>query len=156
MGGRHLDPRFGRDEEPSSAIFHWEGVKLSRTDVSEGVVDGLWGTGPDDVWGFGDHAGCQGCRDEGLLMRWDGRSWSRVQGPGFAAMVGRAKDDLWAVVAVSPDSEQGGEPGLYHWDGAAGTRTGGLGAMNPTAMWAAEDGRTGVRRCGQRGDPPEP
>jgi hypothetical protein len=68
-----------------------------------------------DVWAEGS---CRGkCRDgHTLILRWDGRAWSRVASPGVAlssAISPVSAADAWAV------GSSAGNTVLLHWNGSA-------------------------------------
>src|SRR5579863_5911400 len=54
------------------------------------TLDGVWGSGPDDVWAVGN----------GTIIHWDGEAWSsRVSGTDepLLAIWGDGADDIWAT-----------------------------------------------------------
>lgn len=104
MGGaggmilRYQDGRFSRMQTPGA-----------------GVVFGVWGSSPDQMWAVGGEAGgSQGA----FAWRLDGETWTEA--PGFPSEL-RATDALWKVFGRG-DSDvwlvgTGGK--LLHWDGSA-------------------------------------
>ena len=74
---------------------------------------GAWGSGPDDIWVVG--GSLRGVADPGVVLHWDGVTWSRDPDPELARGLrfkvwGAAADDVFVV----------GEEGFVsHWDGAA-------------------------------------
>jgi hypothetical protein len=138
-----------------------------------GLVEGVWASGPSDVWGVADDAalhfdgrvvtrqplpgggarGIFGLSSRDLWVvgaanaayRYDGARWSSLSIPGLALAVwGRASDDVWLV----------GEGGFaMHWDGTALSKivtgtTATLWAVTGSPagdVWAAGAGGTTLR-----------
>ena len=78
--------------------------------TSDGVLLGVWGSGPHDVWAVGGQA------DRPLVLHGDGTSWARVAAPGSSLLsnvYGFSDSDVYAV----------GEHGLViHYDGQTWTQ----------------------------------
>ncbi len=49
------------------AVQHWDGVAWSTTLRPGAITEGVWGTGPADVWVVGE---------KGLVLHWNGAAWS--------------------------------------------------------------------------------
>lgn len=92
-------------------IAHWNGSTLCETNLERLFADGdrrrlaalfsIWGSGPNDIWISGDY---------GMLLHWDGRSWSVQQSPDGSALIqllGTRADNMYAL----------GNGGMYHWNG---------------------------------------
>jgi hypothetical protein len=85
--------------------MHWNGKAWSVIEMPPMAVSDAIVFGPDDVWAFSDDGG---------ILRYDGRSWSRV--PGSSGLVsGNALSaaSVWA----------GGGNVVAHWNGRSWTRT---------------------------------
>jgi hypothetical protein len=124
------------------AVVAWRGWLLyveftpfATVQTSDQALSGLWGSGANDVWAAGD----------GVVLHWDGRSWTRADFgqalvPALRAVWGSAREDVWAV---------GDKGALFHWNGAqwaapeggAGTSEGlqGVGGSAPDDVWAVGD-----------------
>jgi hypothetical protein len=89
------------------------GAALDRSVAAQtGILYGVWGSGPADVWTVGEDADGEG--PASAAFRWDGETWSPVALPPEAAGLtlykvwGAAADDVWAC----------GRSGLLlHFDG---------------------------------------
>ncbi len=72
---------------------------FASTPNVSGELNGLWGSGPNDVWAVGQKYGS----NRPLIMHWDGNKWSVVSAPAvtdrcsLASVSGFAKNDVWAV-----------------------------------------------------------
>jgi hypothetical protein len=110
-------------------ILHWNGrtwkpVPVPDTGHTKGsALTGVSAVSPRDVWAVGEYQfGRQGIRD--LIEHWNGRSWSRLQGPrGPGVAVGRL-ESLTAVRhhhvrATGGQSYKNEVPGaaLIRWNG---------------------------------------
>jgi hypothetical protein len=98
-------------------ILRYQGGAFTRmsTPSSTGVVFGLWGSSPEDMWAVGGQAGgAQGA----FAWRLTGDSWSPT--PGFPDDLA-ATDALWKVFGESPgDVWMVGTGGkMLHYDGSA-------------------------------------
>jgi hypothetical protein len=94
-------------------LRHRDGAfEKMTTPRASGIVFGLWGAAPDDVWAVGD------ARESGaIIWHFDGAVWSEVAPPvdlppGTTAFKvhGQSSDDVWI-------SCSGGA--TLHWDGAS-------------------------------------
>src|SRR5258706_5608994 len=106
-------------------IVHWDGVRWTATPSGTRIdIAGLWGSGPDDVWAVGNTyaadvatPGTQTITHQpGLVLHWDGRSWSTVRVPTNADLSdlwGTGPNDVWAV----GQSGDGGSWVVLRWDG---------------------------------------
>jgi hypothetical protein len=92
-----------------------------------GVIDlnGVWGSGPDDVWAVG--AG-------GVIDHWNGSAWSIVDSAttqGLVGVWGSGPDDVWAV----------GTGGVIdHWNGTVwspSATASGVGTSNLLGVWGS-------------------
>jgi len=105
----------------------WDGQSLTpipRTaavPLTDGSLRSVWAASTTDVWAVGDH---------GLILHFDGGSWSVMTSPTTAdlnGVFGSASGDVWAV---------GNEGVILHWDGGRWAR-----AVSPTdgglfGVWA--------------------
>jgi hypothetical protein len=95
-------------------ILRYRNAAFERmTTPRSGLIFGLWGSAPDDLWAVG--AGDDG---HGIVWRYDGTAWRDVDmAPELPSLVlkvhGQRTDDVWISCA-------GGV--TLHWDGAAVTR----------------------------------
>lgn len=120
--------------------LHWDGSTWESSDIPDiprGRLVAVTATAPDDVWAVGsdDRAG--------LVLHFDGRSWTRVPSPAKAPLTGvsaAAPDDVWAV----------GQHGVLHWDGRRWTRAKTPVTSANTVMARASDD---VWIAGGSGDP---
>src|SRR3954470_8134219 len=91
-------------------ILRYRNTRFERMPTPRsGIIFGLWGAAPDDLWAVG--AGDDGT---GIVWRYDGSQWSEVTPPGVPNLVlkvhGQRTDDVWISCAS----------GLtLHWDGVA-------------------------------------
>jgi hypothetical protein len=96
------------------AILRYRNAAFERmTTPRSGIIFGLWGAAPDDLWAVG--AGEDG---HGIVWRYDGSTWHDADmPPALPSLVlkvhGQRTDDVWISCA-------GGV--ALHWDGAALTR----------------------------------
>ncbi|MFI6532074.1 hypothetical protein ACIBHY_06475 [Nonomuraea sp. NPDC050547] len=98
------------------AAHHWDGERWSRVplpdmDYNPGERAGATALAPDDVWlVVGDHA-----------AHWDGRAWTVMRLPGWAASVSAAApDQVWAVGGTGRPLAQGSsssQAATMRWDG---------------------------------------
>lgn len=100
--GASFDPS---DEQPGVLLTYRDEVWVLEERFDERLFK-VWGTSESDIWAVGEG---------GLILHFDGTSWSRSQAPTDArlvAVMGRGADDVYAV---------GGDfPGMVlHWDGLA-------------------------------------
>jgi hypothetical protein len=96
------------------AILRYRGGTFERMPTPrDGIVFGIWGAAPDDVWAVGD-----GGVGAPLVWRFDGTAWREVAAPaGTPRRVfkvhGRSRDDVW--ISCSDGS-------VLRWNGSALTR----------------------------------
>ena len=111
------------------AILHWNGGTWSAATLPAGVANfyGLWGSGARDVWVVGS----------GVILRWDGSTWSLVEGEGthqtvWASIWGSGAEDAWMV---------GQFGNIEHWDGQAWVAVTNVTPNMLTGVWgsAADD-----------------
>ncbi len=73
---------------------------------------------PDEVWAVGSYTD-EYFGSQATIQRWDGRSWTTQQSPGFqralVAVAAAGPDDVWAV--GSRQTGQAATPLAVHWDG---------------------------------------
>ena len=95
-------------------ILRYRNAAFERmTTPRSGIIFGLWGAAPDDLWAVGS-----GDDGHGIVWRYDGTTWHDVDmPPALPNLVlkvhGQRADDVWISCA-------GGV--TLHWDGAALTR----------------------------------
>jgi len=91
------------------SLRRWDGDAWREAGEAPERLMSIWGAGADDVWAVGG---------VGLVMHFDGRSWSEQRLPGGApltSITGRARDDVWIGGCVA------GAGFAAHWDGARWT-----------------------------------
>lgn len=136
----------------------WRNILLPASDARCVAIDGLNGTGPNDLWAVGEESGYGGGKHawSPLALHWNGRDWRRVPVPTEHA--GR----LFNVEIVNGRPLAVGESGLgltgplrplaYGWNGRAW-------AAQPTPAIegrirsASSDGQGGAWAVGQVGGP---
>jgi hypothetical protein len=98
---------------------HWNGMVVGSDAGTSGVIDSsgyasaLWGSSSDDVWAVGARRPTDPywVADEGLILHWNGVTWSQLPSTGagpLSGVWGSHSDDVWAVGYF-------GE--IVHWDG---------------------------------------
>lgn len=94
-------------------LAHYDGTRWTLLPGTQGVIHGIWGSAPDDVWAVG-----------AAVYHWDGRALSRDAlrpSDSLRAVSGTARDDVWAV----------GQGGLiFHYNGTSWDR-----ATSPVSTW---------------------
>ena len=93
----------------AGTIVHWDGVRWTATPSGTRVdISRLWGSGSDDVWAVGQTYSADVAtmgvdtitHTAGLVLHWDGHSWSAVSVPTTAYLAdlwGTGPNDVWAV-----------------------------------------------------------
>jgi hypothetical protein len=108
-----------------AGIFHFNGETWSSQSTEAGVtLYALWGSGSSDVYAVGTSPlGERGY--DGVILHYDGSSWSIMPGPGigstdgsvkvaFSSVWGASATDIFAVGEVNTDFNQAL---IAHWDG---------------------------------------
>jgi hypothetical protein len=131
-------------------VQHWDGSAWSnvRLPPGRGVLFGVDGSAPDDVWAVGSNGAS-------LVYRWNGTEWSKLGGildqwegemRGVSALT---TDDVWAAGV-----NQWSQPVIAHWDGSAWSRSpvkkenawfNTIRAFSQTEIWAGGGGIDGIR-----------
>lgn len=117
---------------PSSRtlVEHWDGSSWSVVaSPNQGKLlnrlDGVYASGPDDVWAVGSFDTKQDGELHNLAMHWDGESWTVSNPPdaapnrtnGLLSITGSSPTDVWAGgYLVNNDGRTLAT--LFHWDGA--------------------------------------
>jgi hypothetical protein len=108
---------------------HWNGTSLSLNANNDVDVDGLWGSGANDVWAVGDSY--PDFFGDGMILHWNGVSWDRMPSNGASHLFGiwgTRTDDVWAV----------GEAGaIVHWNGGSWSPPPGPPRVNLFSLWAS-------------------
>ena len=88
-------------------IAHWNGTHwTSIPNLPQGILTSVSAVSSSDVWAVGGR----------LIMHWDGKQWSQVKAPGYAASVcAVASSDVWVVEGEG----SGQDLAVMHWDGHA-------------------------------------
>lgn len=115
----------GRDSS-GPLVLRWDGTGLTRQELPPNAPYSLllWGTGPNDVWAYGDYVDDE--RSE--VLRWDGARWevSLDLSLGAATLTslvdlwGSSADNVWLVGDESDSPAPG--PFALRWNGAEWTR----------------------------------
>lgn len=126
----------------SKLILHWDG-KVWKVSMKGGIgqLNGVWATGPNDVWAVGEMGRGQNA-GVSVVHHWNGTGWSETPiGTPF----------LNDVVALSPDDVWIAGSAIYHWDGRqwalSERNTGekfGLLALAPNNIWAVGQAPVGA------------
>ncbi|GAA2876526.1 hypothetical protein GCM10010517_37720 [Streptosporangium fragile] len=118
----------GASEERTPLVWHgtadgnWE--SMETPEVAGGRLDRVWQISPSDVWAVGQIAVEPGTPETlPLVMRWDGRSWTRVEVPvsrgALHGVTAFGPGDLW-ISGI--DADHSGQVLFLHFDGTAWTR----------------------------------
>lgn len=93
----------------SGTILRWngtawedKGLNADSTRVTTRTINGLWGTGANDIWAVGGGGGS-------VILHWDGTAWTRIAHPGTSSLYavwGTSARDVWAIGST-----------ILHWDG---------------------------------------
>jgi hypothetical protein len=119
------------------ALLHYDGKLWSERapDASLSAVGAIWGSSATDIWAVGS------TDDDGVILHWNGTSWSRETPPGnrqLSAIWGASATDVWA----------GGDGVMLHNDGhgwSEVTLPGGVGSImglwgsSATDVWGVGD-----------------
>jgi hypothetical protein len=94
-------------------LRYHDGTFERMTTPRSGIIFGLWGAAPNDLWAVG-----KGDDDKGIVWRYDGATWHDADLPpmlpGIVLKVhGQRTDDVWISCADGV---------ALHWDGTALTR----------------------------------
>jgi hypothetical protein len=139
--------------EEVGALYHYDGAAWSRATLpggdQVGVLNGLWGSGPNDVWAVGQAPGAWPTTDLGgdggtplaVTVHWNGSVWSTVANPALGrlnAVWGSGSGDVWAV---GDNGQLPPTASAIHWDGTAWSSVAGVEALqSATAVWGAGPG----------------
>jgi hypothetical protein len=96
-------------------IAHFDGASWTAAGVPGRTIDGLSGTGPNDVYALSTEELCDDCnQSRALLLHYDGTSWTKAasfDGVVFRGIWVNATNDVWIAGA---DFGQGT---IFHYDG---------------------------------------
>jgi len=128
--GRHVYQLWAHDKSDAYAttwsdtpgiVLHWNGEFWASESVGDGLLIGVWGSDPDDVWAVGNGA---------MIAHRDDGGWRIVQpatptgeyvGLAFGAVLGSGPRDVWAIGSRTTWQRASGCTGeeglLSHWDG---------------------------------------
>ena len=129
-------------------LLHYDGARWS-TSHSGAAIDGkpvtftsLWGSGPEDVFAAGHTWDLGSLRDEGLILHYDGKSWSKVHSIKSAendaqllGLWGSGPADLYAVGFEQPVPSTMVAGILLHYDGASWSEVSLETGEPPRAIW---------------------
>jgi hypothetical protein len=103
-------------------ILRWDGAEWGVTSVSgwvgTGVLTSISMSAPDDGWAVGYYYPRGTSDGRVLILRWDGRNWWQVAGPGDSlgylySVTAVSQDEAWAV------GQYGGhQAAILRWDGS--------------------------------------
>jgi len=94
-------------------IEHWDGSAWTGiVAMDSNNLEGVWASGPDDVWILDQSGGVLRGNASGLALVTSPLSG----GDGSFSIWGTSTDDVWIVAANVDDSN---EPTLVHWDGTS-------------------------------------
>jgi hypothetical protein len=153
----------GDSRSPAGAartlIRHWNGVSWTKVaspnpggTIAPDAFNQLAAVAaisPDDAWAVGFYGRSMSDQPHGLIVHWDGWSWTKVASPctGHVMCFLRgvsfdAPNDGWAVGETSVGHR--GESLMLHWNGSSWTRVAspkagvlyGVSADSPTDAWA--------------------
>ena len=82
-------------------IFHYNGTTWSQTYSEDGpVLESVWGTGPTSAFAVGSDP-LAAFSTDGILLRFDGSTWSRMTGPGVGTTDGSRQVSFHGVWGTS-------------------------------------------------------
>lgn len=113
--------------EPLLAAWNghrWRTVRLRLGKIVGGRLNGLAAASPDDAWAVGALSP-DASSQRPLVLRWNGRRWSRVAAPGvpgfgYVMLLGvgvRSATDAWAVGEAESTTRPVVRPVIEHWNG---------------------------------------
>jgi hypothetical protein len=147
----------------------WSIVSTPNPDPTQNVLVAVDGTSANDIWAVGGigHDGYEGRTTAGLVLRWNGSSWTRAAIPDFDStfstieltdVVALAANDVWVVGTAWHRQLFREVPYLLRWNGTTWKHStipnppaGGFNsvtALSPTKVYAVgnAEGRTLVAR----------
>ncbi|WP_371782681.1 hypothetical protein [Streptosporangium subroseum] len=126
------------DPTPAPSTASWTDTRVPGSGTH---MNGVVATSPRDAWAVG------GGEDGDLIMRWDGRAWRSVTGPGglrpVRAVSASSSDNVWVF----------GNTGAWRWNGRGWSSKGGLRDLHlPWLKAAVVAGPRDVWVAGDSGD----
>jgi hypothetical protein len=110
-------------------LYHWDGVMWAK--MHDGELDGLWGTGCNDVWSVGRVGGPDGFDRTPLVVHWDGATIQTTSNDALAlpkdvvleanelqTVWGGGPKDVWITGQTNRPHLQI-DALVLHWDGAS-------------------------------------
>ncbi len=134
---------------PAAAAPTWTIVSSPNPDGTLNYLSGVFARTASDAWAVGTFGEVvEHDEDGGLILHWDGTSWTRVPGPNpqflnesLTAVGGVAANDVWAVGGIAMAVNQPPRlPWALHWNGTAWTEV-----PIPTGPNPGGTGRGGLR-----------
>lgn len=137
-----------------SVSFHCDAPVVGQYDITEGRLNDVAATGPDDAWAVGvcgDDSGTRGGygrNPQGEVEHWDGKRWSAARIPGGAEydlVAAGSPENVWAAGAPSGEGAPLNALAVIHWGGRRWTSaTAGLPSSaritavsaTPTTAWS--------------------
>jgi hypothetical protein len=113
--------------------LHWDGTTWSDVGTAGGAtgIQGIWGSGPKDVWAVTGKYDTVSSRTVGVALHYDGSAWSTMNITGSALLIavsGTAANNVWAV---------GRDGASAHWDGNTWTSVATAAALSLSGVWAS-------------------
>ncbi|HEX5302905.1 MAG TPA: hypothetical protein VFW50_38520, partial [Streptosporangiaceae bacterium] len=113
-------------------IEHWTGgstwtvVPSPNPGAGSNSLNSINGVSPTDIWAVGTDSNADGSAEQGLILHWDGTSWTQTPSPSpgrfvqLNAVHAISASDAWAVGTFSDGSAF--QTLTLHWDGKAWTQ----------------------------------
>jgi hypothetical protein len=126
VGGDDFEPT---NAPPTPVVLHWDGSRWSVVDVpvpagSRFVGRSVVAGGPDDVWVAADAAGSDALTTAGLVLHWDGSTWTPAELPSLKGSVihiesvdERSPNDVWSAGSAFDPRSQRSVAVVEHFDG---------------------------------------
>lgn len=115
-------------------IEHWDGrnwtIVASPSPSQQDALSSLGVVSANDIWAVGNSATCDQywCTSRSLLLRWNGKVWSRYTGPipsdnglSLSGLAVLSANDIWASGAIWTGDPDGSDI-VLHWDGKSWTQ----------------------------------
>jgi hypothetical protein len=92
----------------SAVLVHWDGSSWLSTPihlpaVQSAILSAVWAANPTDAWAVGSFQTAMGATC-GLILHFDGTTWTQVPGPPAQTVWGSGPDDVWITEANDSQS----------------------------------------------------